>query len=749
MKMLKSVTRDSFLACLLLLCATGPAFAEPAPPPSVPESAFGVGAVDEDDPRVEARLVADADTVRVGDTFRLGVLFDIDPDWHIYWRNSGESGLSTDIEHPDEESLTFSELHWPAPEVYLDPSGEVATFGYAKRTLLFYDVELSDTYIHPTLDVALTADFLACKVDCIPGRVELSRTLRVGPRERSAESELFDAYATREPLPLDSENLRAEFSTDRVEVHLNDEVDGRWAVTCEHEACDTLEVATQVPRYGFIPDARQSVAWRTRSTKSQGSTALITMRGQASPDRLEDCAARGVVYLQIDGAEPRPFWLEAPFACVNEERAEIQSARSEPAPAPETPNVPEVPLWEVLLLALIGGMILNLMPCVFPVLAIKVFSFVKLAHEERSSVHAHSAAYTSGIVLSMLALAGIVIALKAAGQQVGWGFQFQEPLFIAALAAILVAFALNLFGVFEITAGASAANKIGTRRDGLGRSFAEGILAVILATPCSAPLLGVAIGFAFASSNLTILSVFTALGVGLALPFVLLTSIPAWSKKLPRPGPWMVTFKQLLGFALLGTVVWLVWILGQLIGNDAAAQLLAFVTSVALAVWVWGKVQFSSRRNRWLGALFAVGFVTANAAYWLQFEEPDAETSVEKVESTDFWQPWSEDGVAEARANGKVVFVDFTADWCITCKVNENGPLAAPEVVARLASEDVVAMKADWTRRDDAIRSVLARYGKAGVPLYLVYAPEKDVQVLPELLTQKIVLDALDLAKVR
>lgn len=738
-----------FLLCLSL-CLPLPVHGETKPfdPPAVPDEAFGVGAVENDDPRVEARLISDINTVPAGDSFRVGVLFDIDPDWHIYWRNSGEAGLSTELETEESEAIEYGALHWPAPHAYVDKSGEVATLGYANQTLLFFEAELSPGWIHPTVDVTLTADFLACKVDCIPGSVELQRTLRVGPRERSTQAEIFEHFAAEEPLTPDAEGLRAEFSVNRSQVHRSDSIEGRWLFGCEEDGCSSIEVETEVDRYAFMPDANQTVDWKTLDTESTAATAMVSLKGEVSPDTVKPCEIRGVVYLSIDGEKARPFLISSNFDCVDEKRSEPPSAPDTPAitqPAPADP-APELPLWQVLLLALLGGMLLNLMPCVFPVLAIKVFSFVKLAHEERGSVYAHSAAYTAGIVGSMLALAAVVIGLKSAGQQVGWGFQFQEPIFISLLAALLVAFALNLFGVFEVTAGAGAANAIGGKRDGLSRSLGEGVLAVILATPCSAPFMGTAIGFAFASSDATIVAVFVTLGIGLALPFVVLTAIPAWAKLLPKPGEWMVAFKQLLGFALVGTVVWLVWILGQAQGNDAVARLLAFLTSVGLAVWIWGRVQFGSTTAKFIGGALALSLVIANGFYWLQFPDEEATATVNSGSPDEMWQPWSEEAVAEARAAGKTVFVDFTADWCITCKVNERGPLARPAVVERLTSDEVVAMKADWTRRDETIRAVLARHGKAGVPLYLVYPPEGEVQVLPELLSPQIVLDALDLA---
>lgn len=725
--------------------------------PDVPAGAFASAAVEQGDPRVEVRLISDVSSVQPGEPFRVGALFDMDPEWHIYWKNSGESGLSTEVTPGGDPALSYSEIMWPAPEIWLDPSGEIATFGYGDQALLFFDVSLEPAFAHPEVSVHLEADFLACKVDCIPGNVEISRTLNVGPLERSSEAEYFDSYSRAQALAPEHDSLSAEFATQKT-VYRGDDVQGRWTITCESDACTSLEVVSKLDRYAFIPDADQSVAWQTTSTRSTGSSTVLELNGRANPDELAPpCSIGGVVYLSVNGETPRPFSLASSFECVDApapqpsgedaSRHDLATDRITDSPVPDQP---QLPLWQILIFALLGGMLLNLMPCVFPVLAIKVFALVNHAHEDRRSVYGHSSAYTAGIVASMIALAAVVIGLKEIGHHVGWGFQFQEPLFVAALAGVLVAFALNLFGVFEINTPA-AAGQARTPSSGLRRSFGEGILAVVLATPCSAPFLGTAVGFALGSKAWVIVLVFSCLGLGLALPFVVLTLSPAWARLLPKPGDWMVVFKEFLGFALLGTVVWLVWILGQSGGNDAVVRLLAFLVAVAVAAWIWGRVQFTGSSKRLVGGLLALSLVTAAGYITLDFNEPNQRSPESRsVDADEMWQPWSDEAVDQAQKAGHTVFVDFTADWCITCKVNENGPLATQEVLSRLASDEVVALKADWTRRDDTIRAALAKHGKGGVPLYLVYPPHSGApEILPELLTESRILTALDNALTR
>ncbi|MCI0570193.1 MAG: thioredoxin family protein, partial [Myxococcaceae bacterium] len=425
---------------------------------------------------------------------------------------------------------------------------------------------------------------------------------------------------------------------------------------------------------------------------------------------------------------------------------------SGPASPPSTPGAPpEVPsspppsaggapgVALAFVLAFLGGALLNLMPCVFPVLALKVFSFLKLVGGGRRRAAGHAAAYTLGIEASLLVLALAVLAVRAAGAQVGWGFQFQEPLFVAAVSAVLVVFALNLFGVFTVGGDAAQLTAGVERTDGWMRSAGEGVLAVVLATPCSAPFLGSAVGFALAQPAWVVLGVFLALGLGLAAPFVVLVLVPQGARRLPKPGAWMERGKQLLGFALLGTAAWLVWVLGRLSGVDGVGRLLAFLVVVGLGTWLWGLAQ---QGRGWALRAVALALVVGSAAVTLRFAPAPEARGAALAEG---WQPYSEAVLAEGLAAGRPVFVDFTADWCLTCKYNERTVLAAPAVREAFARSRAVLLVVDYTRRDARIGEMLARHGRAGVPLYLLYRPEQEdaPEVLPELLTEERVLEAL------
>jgi thiol:disulfide interchange protein DsbD len=383
------------------------------------------------------------------------------------------------------------------------------------------------------------------------------------------------------------------------------------------------------------------------------------------------------------------------------------------------------------------------MPCVFPVLALKAYGFTRTVHSERGRVGAHALAYAGGIVGSMLALALVVLALRAGGSTVGWGFQFQEPLFVAAVSAVLVAFALNLFGVFTVgTDGTALVEKVDASH-GVSRSAGEGVLAVVLATPCSAPLLGTAVGFALAAGPAMVLATFFMLGLGLAMPFCLLVLVPGLSKFLPKPGAWMERGKQLLGFALLGTTVWLVWVMGGLTGVDGMARLLSFLALVGLGAWMYGLAQGVSGGRKAAGVAGVVAVLVLGGVLTLRFEETGP--ALRKGSVVADAQPWDEAAVTAALAAGQPVFIDFTADWCLTCKFNERTVLAREEVRAALAEHKVAFFVADWTRRDARISAKLAEFGRAGVPMYLVVspaAPDKP-EVLPELLTTDSVVEAV------
>lgn len=668
--------------------------------PPAQAASTGRGALDEGVHRVEAELLLDVEEVLPGESFRAGVRFRMDEGWHIYWRHPGESGLESELAFSGAE---FSTLSWPFPQTFRTGGGFIWTYGYEEEVLLFASGRAPEALGDHA--IVARADVLVCEVDCIPADFELRLPLRVGETRRASEAApLFEASAASVPAALDALEFALVGRLDDTEFR------GRLGLP-EGWRADGADA--------FVPDASPGF----ENLRGKTNAGAITIEGRPGVEAEGPVRLRGVARLLSPEGARRYVEIDAPLV--------------EEAPPLPAATAGGLPLGLVLLFAFLGGALLNLMPCVFPVLAVKVYGFVRLAEQSRRGHLANAAAYTIGVVGTLLLLASVVVALRAAGTGVGWGFQFQHPLFVAGVAAAVVAFALNLFGVFHVGLGGQRLAERVDASEGLWRSAGEGVLAVVLATPCSAPLLGTAIGFAFAApASLTILT-FAFLGLGLAAPFCLLVLVPGLAQRLPRPGAWMERFKEVLGFALLATAAWLVWVMGGLGGVDAMARLLAFLIAVAFACWIFGWAQRAARR-RWLGFSAAALLVLAAGPFLPRAEAGALPTGQAASDA------WSEEAVRDALAVGKPVFVDFTADWCLTCKFNERTVLASRRVREAFEAKDVAFLVGDWTRRDEEIRQKLAAHGKAGVPLYLLYIPgQPEPKVLPELLTEGLVLEAL------
>ena len=739
------------LVCAALLLAGPPGAAgagddAPRAVPELPDSAIGASGDDGEAARVRARLLLDPDRPE-----RVGVLFDVDPGWHIYWRNPGDSGLATSIAFAvnGEEEAGAGPLAWPAPHAFREPDGyggELITYGYGGRVLLSAALaeapRSGDT-------VGAVVDALVCESQCIPASFELARTVPDERSERSRERAraLFAHFDAR--IPSDAaalgERLRGAWSQNALRP--GDAVEGGVLVDpCATPNCTPFHAGIE-PLY-FFPEESDALLVREHGLRPHPDASGIEGFALALDLEIEDDAdpedlrLRGVLIganalgarhaVRVDLALPRA-----------ERGAAVSSValpwRDAPA-APPPSEAPPVSLAFALWAAFLGGLILNLMPCVLPVLAIKVVSVAELAHENRREVLKHGGAYAGGILLTMSLFAAVVGGLQMAGHRVGWGFQFQEPLFVAAVTTIVVVFALNLLGVFEIQFSGGRLASVGAESSGTLRSFFDGTLAVILATPCTAPFLGMAVTVAFASSLPVIFAIFAMIGLGLAAPFLLVTWIPAWSRIVPRPGPWMLKLRAGLGFMLLGAGVWLVWILGRSAGLDAVTALLAFLTFLAFAVWVYGNLP--AERPAWVpvglgAACLVAGALGVNAVSLAPSGGAGA------TDGDVLGEPYARTAVEARLAAGQSVFAYFTADWCITCKVNERRVLADPDVRADLEARDIAVFRGDWTRRDDALRAELARYGKAGVPVYVVLHPGAPARVLPELLTHDELAAAL------
>lgn len=699
---------------------------------------FAQGARVGGDPRVSARLLFHPDDDSYGTRVRAGVLFELKPGWHLYWRNPGDSGLATQL-HWSIEGGSAGPLAWPAPTIFREADGTLTTYGYTDRVLLATKIEFADRTVG-NREVEVDADLLVCKRQCVPASLRVAGRPGADPALPAPEIRaLFESAARSVPVAPAEVGLVLDVRFSQSAIRPGDAF--RAAIGIFPAATEPrASVSNPLDhRPIFIPDAHPQTRIRFDGTVADdGNPAAvwITLSGQAEDSAPTDPGRlRGVLSFASEEGGIRALDVDVPMP-----RAP-RASEIRPLPLPGATRRAPTPSPSVLLvvaLAFLGGLILNLMPCVLPVLAIKVIGIVELAGSDRRTLRRSAAAYSSGVLGAMVALATSVIALQAAGHAVGWGFQLQEPRFVAGVAGLLVVFALNLLGAFEVGFTGGKLADVGQSATGIQRSFLEGLLAVVLATPCSAPFLGAAVGVAFAKSPGWILAIFLSIGAGLAAPYVLLSMVPAWRKFVPRPGPWMLELRAVLGFVLLGSVVWLLWVVSRTAGADVAFRLLAFLWLVALLAWAYGLCQ----RVHPPGRRFAVG---AGIAVLIGLGSNLIAIETDRERFPLHAMPFSEQQVREQVAKGRTVFVYFTADWCITCKTNERWVLEDPKVADAVERSNVAVFRADWTRRDEDVSRALSAHGRAGVPAYVVHrpdAPDRPV-VLPEILTVSQLVSAL------
>ncbi len=679
---------------------------------------------------VQARLLADVDAVVPGQSFRLGVELRMEEQWHTYWMFSGDAGLPIEVEWQVPAGVATGPLQWPLPNKFVEP-GELVVYGYTDEVLLMAEASAPTALsAGDTLHLAAEVSWLVCRELCIPGEASLALALPVGAVGKpNAQQARFDRYAARVPGALDK----------RVAVELA--VRGERAVEVDvrlaHED-KVFEPGEQVP--DFYPLAADDFALSTRRLAADHLVLSVSPEGAAAVDTLH-----GVLVYGLDGA------VQAGTLALDLRAAPRQEAGILARDYRAASGKVARSLWVYIAFAALGGLILNLMPCVLPVISLKVLGFVKQAGEETKRVRQLGWAFCAGIVTTFLLLALAVLLVKSSGEQIGWGFQFQYPGFVVAMSALVFALALSLFGIYEILLPGTSGLGGLAGREGLTGSFLNGVLATILATPCTAPFLGTALGFAFAQSAGVVIAVFLAIGAGMACPYVVLVLKPAWIGGLPKPGPWMVRFKQLMGFLLMATVLWLLWVLGKQVGVEGVVWTGAFLLGLGLACWVWGQWGSFLHPNpaKLRARAAALGLVAGSYAIFVHpLLAVEQTLSAQADASALDWQPFSAERVEALVAGGQMVFIDFTAEWCWTCKVNERVVLSQQVVRERFAAHNVALVKADWTNRNPEITQLLRAFGRSGVPLYAIFPAGLIDQplVLPEVITAEMVVEKLDAA---
>ncbi len=676
---------------------------------------------------VQTELISEVTSVKPGQAFWVAVGMNMDEHWHTYWRNPGDSGLKTEIEWQLPEGFRAGPIRWPYPERIEEPP--LTTFGYKDEIYLL-------TAITPPADfetgeeVTIRADvsWLECAEVCIPGESTMSITLPVEDRVPKADERYAALFAdARSRLPLKDSEWRFSASLQEKKLQLS----ARPPEWFE----GTLERLTFFPYENGIIDntAKQNFE------KKDNSYRLTVPLKSISDVQLDSIA--GVLVTENGWRGPG-----------SEKAVEIITPVSETLAATSTAKESRLnSIWLAILFSFLGGIILNLMPCVLPVLSIKIMGFVNQANEGEHKSWQHGLVFMLGVLASFWVLAGILLILRAGGEQLGWGFQLQSPPFLIILSAFMFLFGLSLFGVFEIGTSLTTVEGKTRKTSGWMGSFVSGVTATIVATPCTAPFMGSALGFALTQPPWVSLMVFTFLGLGMAAPFVLLSSVPALLRFVPKPGRWMESLKQFMGFLLVGTVIWLLWVLGIQAGSNAIILVLFALVLTGIGAWIYGRWGHLAmpKRTRLIASLLAFILVIGSNGFALtavdEYAVSPAQQTASRGSGID-WQPFSRDKVQELVNQGKPVFIDFTAAWCLSCQVNERVAFGSEKVQKKFEELNITALKADWTSRDERITKALAEFGRNSVPLYVLYNGRSDAepQILPEIITPGIILEALE-----
>jgi thiol:disulfide interchange protein len=639
--------------------------------------------------------------IAVGGTLQAGMVMTIEEQWHVYWVNAGDSGEPPKITWTLPPGITAGPMQFPPPQRL--PLGPLMDFGYEDQVAFPVTLTAAGGMTPGKVHLDARIDWLVCAAVCLPGKAHLGLDLDVvpGPLPEPLPVGALGEAITNLPKPL-PDTMSASAVGDAKQILV------------------TLKTGSREQDAPFYPFDQEQIDNAADQQIQQLPDGIKIWLARSSDSTALPKTLHGLV--ELSATEAYEFTIPVTPGVV-----------APPQKFAGGGSLPEMNASSAIGLAFLGGLLLNLMPCVFPVLFLKGLALVNSSGAERKHQRAHGIVYTLGVVMSFWVIVGALLVLRAGGRELGWGFQLQSPGFVAVLAALVFFLGLSLAGQFELGLGLTSAGGDLANKQGLGGSFFTGVLATVVATPCMGPLMGAAVGFALAQPAWLTFVVFTALALGLALPYLALSLQPQWTRFLPRPGAWMETLKQLTAVPLFGTAIWLTWVYGQLnapSGVDRMVWLLSCFLVLAIAGWTLGKWP-----ARWGSAIAAVLLIAFGLA--LPLRKPVAETLP--------WQPYTEASFAAARASGQPVFIDFTAAWCLSCQVNERAVLKSKDVEAALRSNHFQLLKADWTQYDPVITRELSAVGRSGVPTYVIYPPGNvsNVDVLPEFLTKDVVLTAI------
>lgn len=686
---------------------------------------------------VGVELISDVASIQPGGRFQVGLRMRLDKNWHTYWRNPGGNvGLPITITWKLPDGYEAGPVQWPYPTMIvdkiLDDEPPLISYAYENEVILLTEISAPVNIASgAAVSIAANVKWLACETACIPGSADLTLSLPVDDGKPSADERWTAEFAeTRKRLPVATMNWQ-------LDAALNDNI-------LELRLEPLGDSSPSLSKIRFFPYMSGVIIdWAPQQLIRSSGHYLLTIQlddTEVVPARLQG------ILVSDDG------WDAA--GTLNALRVDtpiISKAVTDSAPSlTDVPQGTSLTLLVAIGFAFVGGLILNLMPCVFPVLSLKVLNFVKKAGEDKRVVRLHGLVFTTGVLVTFWVLSGVLIGLRAGGDSFGWGFQLQSPGFLVILVSFLFLFALNLFDVFEIGTSFTTIGGNASLKAGYSGSFFTGVFAVIVATPCTAPFMGTAMGFALAQPAATALLIFTSLGIGLAFPYLLLSFFPDLLRYLPRPGPWMSSFKQFMGLLIMATIAWLLWVFGGLAGNDALGNLLFSLVFLAAGTWVYGSwiAPKGFRKAKIASVIASLFFISIGVSFGVRGATGSGKSVGSEASALGEdaeWMIFSPDALAQLRKNGKPVFIDFTADWCLTCKVNERVAFT-PKVMDAFRERGITLMIADYTRRSEEITEALAGFGRTGVPLYVLYPGGSggQPQILPQLLTAGTVLKAID-----